>query len=234
MKSGNLDLVVHVPHASTHIPNDLVKDFLISNQLLDCEAYTSADLHTNTLAKQAWPLATIVEAEVSRIVVDVERYADDAKEEMAKVGRGVLYTRDHNNKLIRNEVSPQDRNALLDRFYRPHWEKLNNHAAGKILVDLHSYPRLPWPIELRPSGQRPEIDIGYSSGITPMKWVDSLTEYFITCGFEIGHNTPYSGVIDAGAAAAVMIEIRRDIVGSPNEHSDWLRLVDTLKSMPLE
>jgi hypothetical protein len=43
----------------------------------------------------------------------------------------------------------------------------------------------------------------------------------------VGHNTPYNGVIDAGADAAVMIEIRRDLVG------DWVRLIRTLSAMPM-
>jgi hypothetical protein len=44
----------------------------------------------------------------------------------------------------------------------------------------------------------------------------------------------YVGVIDAGAKAAVMIEIRRDIVGHPSSSSKWKRLIAALCTMPVE
>jgi len=82
-----LEICVHVPHASTAIPDVLRGDFLITHNKLDAEARISADLYSDLLAKEAWQNARIVDAKVSRIVVDVERYPDDAKEEMSKVGR---------------------------------------------------------------------------------------------------------------------------------------------------
>ena len=71
------------------IPDELRSDFLVKQDELDAEARISADLYSDLLAKEAWQNAHIVDAKVSRIVVDVERYPDDAKEEMSKVGRGV-------------------------------------------------------------------------------------------------------------------------------------------------
>ena len=101
-------------------------------------------------------------------------------------------------------------------------------------VDLHTYPASPWPIERHAGGARPEIDIGFTEGLTPPLWVDALTQHFRESGYEVGHNTPYVGVVDAGASAAVMIEIRRDIVGQPNgTDPKWKRLIDALRSMPV-
>ena len=227
-------LVVHVPHASIIIPDDVWPEFLVPRSDVEAEALASADLYTDEMARQAWPWAEIIEAEVSRIVVDVERYDDDSKEEMAEVGRGVLYTCDHQRKAIRKSLSQARRDELLDRYYRPHWEHLRAQAAGAILIDLHTYPAEPWPIERHTHGQRPEIDIGFAEGLTPAAWVDALSLHFKQHGYEVGHNTPYVGVIDAGAKAAVMIEIRRDVVGIPGQDPKWLRLIEALRTMPVE
>lgn len=227
-------LVVHVPHASTVIPDDAWTEFLVSRQEVEAEALASADLYTDEMARQAWPHARIVEAEVSRIVVDVERYDDDSREEMSEVGRGVMYTCDHLMRLIRRPMIGSRREDLLERYYRQHWNRLRLEAADSVLVDLHTYPASPWPIERHAGGARPEIDIGFTEGLTPPLWVDALTQHFRESGYEVGHNTPYVGVVDAGASAAVMIEIRRDIVGQPGTNSKWLRLISALSTMPIE
>ena len=226
-------LLIHVPHASTYIPNDVWPEFLIGREAIESEAHTSADLFTDLMAREAWPTAEIIEASVSRIVVDVERYDDDMREEMAEVGRGVIYTCDHRGRQIRCAVSPDRRVELLDRYYWPHWERLRSAAVGATLVDLHTYPAEPWPIERHAEGARPEIDIGFSQGLAPKAWVNALTAHFGGLGYDVDHNTPYAGVIDAGAKAAVMIEIRRDVVGTPGQDPKWLRLVEALKAMPL-
>lgn len=227
-------LLIHVPHSSTKIPDDVWQEFVVSKDTIEKEILESADLYTDAMARQAWPEAAIVEAEVSSIVVDVERYDDDGREEMAEVGRGVIYTHDHLQTAIRRSLGQARRDELLDRYYRPHWENLRAHAAGAILIDLHTYPAKPWPIERRARWPRPEIDIGFTEGLTPPSWVDALTQHFRQNGYEVGHNTPYAGVIDAGANAAVMIEIRRDIVGQSVADPKWRRLIATLSTMPIE
>ena len=227
-------LVIHVPHASTAIPEDVRSEFIVSRQDVEAEAVASADLYTGEMARQAWPHAEIIETEVSRIVVDVERYDDDSSEEMAEVGRGVFYTCDHLMRPIREALSGPRREELLARYYRPHWKRLRAQASNAILVDLHTYPAEPWPIERHSYGPRPEIDLGFSEGLTPPSWITALTEHFQTIGYKVGHNTPYVGVIDAGAKAAVMIEIRRDIVGLPGADPKWQRLIAALSTMPIE
>lgn len=225
--------VVHVPHASTTIPDDVWQEFLVSRASVAAEAITSADLYTDEMARQAWPQAKIIQAQVSRIVVDVERYEDDSKEEMAAVGRGALYTHDHNQIEIRKRPSGR-REELLAQYYWPHWQELRAHATGSILIDLHTYPTKPLVIERHAQWPRPEIDIGFSKGLTPPDWVSALSEHFESHGYEVGHNLPYAGVVDAGAKAAVMIEIRRDVVGQPSAtDTKWQRLISALSTAPL-
>ena len=226
-------LVVHVPHASIAIPDDMWPEFLIDPARVNQEARVSADLYTDLMAREAWPNAEIIEAPVSRIIVDVERYEDDAFEEMARVGRGVIYTHDHMQERTRKDPSFETRVDLLARYYTPHWSKLRAAAIGATLIDLHTYPAEVWPIESDASGRRPEIDLGFTDGLTPRPWILALTQHFLDAGYEVGHNTPYASVIDAGARAAVMIEIRRDIVGVPGDCDKWQRLIRVLNALPL-
>ncbi len=225
-------LVVHVPHASTHIPEDVIAQFQLSGRALEDEARTSADLHTDLLAQVIWPTATIVAAPVSRIVVDVERYADDEHEVMAQRGRGMVYSHSHDGTRMRCGLSDDERHRLKDTWYNPHWDRLRRAAAGAMLIDLHSYPVDPWSVELNQDGERPEIDLGTDPALTPASWIMALQDHIQAHGYTVGLNTPYAGVIDAGAAAAIMIEIRRDIVGDPSGCEKWLRLGACLSSMP--
>lgn len=225
-------LVIHVPHATTHLPDAYRTQFCISNDSLDTEIHESADLHTDQLAEAVWPQADIVTARASRVLLDVERYADDAQEGMSRVGRGVIYTHDRFGGSLQRIVSPTDRVHLLEHFYHPHWQQLRQAAAGAVLIDLHTYPATPWPIEPQANAPRPEIDLGTSPGVTPPAWTDALRDHFEQQGFSVAENTPYSGVIDAGAEAAIMIEIRRDMLGTGPGTAEWARIVTALATMP--
>ena len=227
------NLIIHVPHSSISIPEEYRDQFTLTNDQLLKEACISADLHTDIIAKTAWPGATIIAAEFSRLLVDVERYADDDLEAMASVGRGMIYTHTHDGIDMRRPLKNNERKVLHENFYIPHWKKMEFFAKNSCLIDLHSYPVEPWPVELSKESYRPEIDLGISDHKTPEKWAKALKIYFEGCGYTIGFNTPYSGVIDAGARFAVMIELRRDIIGTPFSSKLWSRLIDALSNMPL-
>ena len=165
----------------------------ISGDELEIEARLSADLHTDRLARTAWPGAPIVSAEVSRVVLDVERDADDAQEVMAPAGRGMTYRCDRLARPMRKTLDRGARDALLNRYYRPQWRRLRDAAGDAVLIDLHSYPRDPWPIEPDPDAARPEIDLESSPDLTPRSWVTDLAVHFTACGYGVGHKTPWAG-----------------------------------------
>lgn len=227
------DFVIHVPHASTTIPPSVRGQFTLSSPALAAEARLSADLLTDELARSAWPSATIVEAEVSRLVVDVERHADDLLEPMAAVGRGMIYARTRNGRPLRRGLAAGERAALQATWYDPHWQRLRTAARARIMIDLHSYPRKAWKVEPDPGARRPDIDLGTTSGLTPDRWIDALRAHFVASGYSVGLNTPYAGVVDAGAAAAVMIEIRRDVIGLLPHAPEWERLRACLSQLPM-
>jgi N-formylglutamate amidohydrolase len=225
-------LVVHTPHAGLSIPTSVRQQFTLSDTELAIEAHGSADLWTDALAQSAWPAATHITVAVSRLVVDVERYPDDAQEEMARVGRGAVYTRAHDGAALRRPLSIGERDALIASYHTPHWAKLREAASGKVLVDLHSYPVKAWPIELNVDADRPAIDLGTDDAITPSVWSQALQRHFESAGYTVGFNTPYAGVIDAGAAVAVMIEIRRDVLGTGPGSPEYQRLAEALQRAP--
>ena len=228
-----MQTIIHVPHASTVIPTEVRNQFLLGDVDLNYEAIESADLYTDRLAKEAWPMAEIICAEVSRLVVDVERFPVDDDEIMAKHGRGMIYMSTHLGAPLRRQLFENEKSYLRERWYDVHWDRLRSTSQGGVLIDLHSYPRSPWKVEANPGSHRPEIDIGTDSSLTPSVWISHLKAHFEAIGFTVGQDTPYAGVIDAGSKYAVMLEIRRDILGSPDDEKKWRRMVEALSNMPI-
>ena len=65
---------------------------------------------------------------VSRLVLDPERFLDDAREEMAAKGMGVVYTQTSDGDLLRKGPSSQERKDLINRFYVPYHERIEEEV----------------------------------------------------------------------------------------------------------
>ena len=87
-------LVLHIPHASPKIPPDLRDTFLLSDQALQAELNRITDHATDLIFPKAFPAAPAAVFPISRLVVDPERFCDDSKKPMSRVGMGVIYTRE--------------------------------------------------------------------------------------------------------------------------------------------
>ena len=82
-------MILHVPHASSLIPATDREDFLLGDGELAAEGRRLVDAHTDTLfGAERWPGAVLA-AKVSRLVVDVERFADNQLDNL--VGPIALY-----------------------------------------------------------------------------------------------------------------------------------------------
>jgi len=114
-----LPLILHIPHASTSIPDECLGDFLIARDRLATRLAASTDHYTDELFSMAGPWISTVASQISRLVVDPERFEDDDHEPMATRGLGLLYECGHDGERIRSSIRPERRAWYLDRWYRP-------------------------------------------------------------------------------------------------------------------
>ena len=108
-------VVLHVPHDSTWIPPRDREPFLLDDDALALELARMTDHHTHALFAEGVPAAQVVRAPVSRLVVDVERFEDDAAEPMAARGMGVVYTVTSQLEPLRRPLTAAEREDLLAR-----------------------------------------------------------------------------------------------------------------------
>jgi N-formylglutamate amidohydrolase len=221
-----LPIVLHIPHASTHIPATEKSLFIVSDEELQRELDLMTDHFTDwLLAPISVPDENKVVAPVSRLLVDMERFENDEDEIMSKAGMGAVYTHGSQRQLIKRDVSDKERAKLIEFWYRPHHLALENcieqmltQYDQAIMIDVHSYPSKPLPYELNSEQARPDICIGTCQFHTPNKLVQALISAFEKRGFNVGVNTPFSGTLVPSKywlqdqrVVSFMLEVRRDI-----------------------
>ncbi|MEN9815509.1 MAG: hypothetical protein RLZZ412_1491, partial [Verrucomicrobiota bacterium] len=212
--------------------------FLLSEAELRAESLRLTDAHTAALYAEGLPPEDFVRAEVSRLVVDVERFADDAQERCAAFGMGATYVRTSDGRPLR-ALTPERRAELLARHYWPHHHRLDASAAARIarfgrclVLDAHSFPTGPLPTQLA-SGSSPEIGIGTQAGHTPPELSDLAVDFFRAHGYSVGVDVPFSGAMVPNTCFgreprlwSVMIEVRRDLYmdeASGERHAGFAR-----------
>lgn len=218
-------IVFHLPHDATDIPSEVRDQFVLSNEQLRFEVLKMTDHHTLALYAGDVPAQQIVRAPVSRLVVDMERFTDDAHEPMAARGMGVVYQKTHAQTPLRRSLNEGERSALLSRWYYPHHAALYRaverslSAFGRCTVlDCHSYPEHALTYEVDQTAVRPQICIGTDAFHTPPALATEMVHAFRGAGLTVALNTPFSGALVPLAyyakeprVSAVMIEVRRDL-----------------------
>lgn len=217
--------ILHVPHSSTMVPADARGGIVLSDGDLERELLVMTDWYTDELFNLPGSEALMVRYPVSRLVLDPERFLDDAKEPMASRGMGVVYTRTSRGEILRPNLTPTERTALIQRYYTPHHVRLREavNAAlaqwgGCLVIDCHSFPSRPLPYEEDQRSERPEICIGTNSFHTPPWLTETASKLFASAGFSVALNQPFSGALVPAAhhagdprVLAVMIELNRGI-----------------------
>ena len=218
-----MSVVLHVPHASTAIPDDVRHSIELDDAALARELLASSDHHTDTFVTELDPLALAglptgvasaapgrVRAYVnaySRLVVDPERFLDPALEATEAVGRGAVYTHGFDGRVLRDADAPGFaalRADLIARFFAPYHAGIEQLVAAMLdaygtctVVDVHSYPSVAQPYELAgglpADAVRPELCIGTDGVHTPGWLVALVEEAAAACGLATSRDTPFAG-----------------------------------------
>jgi N-formylglutamate deformylase len=220
-------IILHIPHSSTLIP--FYDGYLVNKTKLEEEQLLLTDWYTDELFEHENAIAVI--APFSRIFCDVERFTDDSREMMSKVGMGVLYeTRDDGSTL--RKATPDLRARIINEYYRPHHQKLVKtvdsqlRQCGKaLIIDCHSFPDIPLSRDLNQDQGRPDYNIGTDNYHTPGNLIQTAQTFFFERNLSVWVNAPYSGSIvpmeyynKNGNVQTIMLEINRRLYLEPNSN----------------
>lgn len=242
-------LLIHVPHDASAIPADTLADFLVCPEDLRHELLRLTDWHTHDLYADGLAAEDVVHADVSRLVVDVERFDDDRREPCAAVGMGATYVKTCDGRPLR-ALSPARRQELLDRHYWPHHRRLDEAAAARLdrferclILDAHSFPTGPLPTQVDFSAP-PEIGLGTQPGHTSPELRALAETFFRGHGFVVGVDVPFRGSIVPNRffdreprVQSLMVEVRRDLYldeATGERHAGFARLQAVLTAFRAE
>lgn len=218
-------VIVHVPHAGTHIPPVVRRDLLLDDHDLAAELEEATDWATDRIARGAASRAlsapSLVLNPFSRLVIDPERFPD--ADPADQVGRGAVYTRTCRGLPLR-APSTEHRQALLAEYFTPHAAAMHELVTAAltehghaVVLDLHSYPLTPARFE-KPAASRPQVCLGTDDFHTPPALTAAARELFSDAGYSVEINTPYAGCYIPlehyradRRVTGLMVEIRRDV-----------------------
>ena len=216
-------VVVHVPHAATHVPDAVRAGVLLDDEALAEELRRMTDHRTDVLAAGTATVgATRFVNRCSRLVVDPERFLEADREEMEAVGMGAVYTATSDRRVLR-APDPAERAHLIDTWFRPY------HAAFTavvdrqlaafdrcVVIDVHSYPSVALPYERHVEAARPALCVGTHPVHTPVAVRDRVADLAAQAGLAVAFDAPFAGTfvpsdhLGDPRIVSVMLEIRRD------------------------
>lgn len=217
-------VVLHIPHDSIAVPDSVRGQFVLDDAQLATELDTITDHKTLALFAGSDSGAKVVRAEVSRLVVDVERFPNDAEEPMAARGMGAIYAVTSHLSPLRRTLTAEERADLMSNYYRPHHQSLEAAVTSALdrfgrclVIDCHSFPNRPLPYEVVDANSaRPEICIGTDDFHTTEELRDAFVDEFRGAGWTVCVNDPFSGALVPMSryrrdrrVQAVMVEVNR-------------------------
>jgi N-formylglutamate amidohydrolase len=221
-------VVRHIPHTATAVPDSVRVQFVVGDAVLARELGVLTDHHAQELFGDAGGESAAVLAEASRLVVDVERFADDAREPASQKGFGVIYTRTTAGGRLRRLLTDAERTELLERHAAHHRRVADAVAAavaqhGRCLIlDGHTFPDQPLPFApVRPGEALPDVCLGADPQHTPGELVRYLELGFREQGWTVAVNRPFAGALVPEPmwrrdprVTAVLVDVNRRLLGA--------------------
>ena len=236
------NIVLHIPHASTYLTAVDVPIVAIMSgatgafvKFLMSQFLPMTDWYTDELFING--IGVPVVAPVSRIICDVERFRDDEKEPMAKIGMGVCYEKSYD--LKHNIVWRKGHKEwVLENIYDIHHKifelavdrAMDEKPYKALIIDCHSFSPVPLPYEPDQNPDRPDICLGIDSFHTPDWLVNESLSFFKSKGYSVKVNSPYSGTMvpirhykKNKWVESIMIELNRGLYlkEGTNEKNDY-------------
>ncbi len=166
-----------------------------------------------------------IRATVSRLVVDAERFPDDAIERAARTGFGAVYEKTTKGTSLRRTLTQRERELLLARHAAHHARLaaavqaiLDEHGRC-LLIDCHTFPDEPLPFEV--SGRRavrPDVCIGTDPFHTKPTLARHFRRAFADAGWSVAINRPFRGTLVPSAfyqqdarVQSIMVEVNRRV-----------------------
>lgn len=219
-------VILHVPHDSRYIPDDVAADFVATPEEVEAELDKVTDAGTGELAEAARRLAGerawMVRNNVSRLVADPGRFYNQ-RASMEASGRGAVYTRLSDGGVLRpSGFGPRDVKAKYFFAYDDEVGEVVrqrlDQVGGAVIVDVHSYSNPPAEYQIHAGTLHPDICIGTHSVHSPAILTDTAARFFTEAGFKVERNTPFTGVYipeqfeNNPRVLGIMFEVRDDLL----------------------
>jgi len=218
-------IIKHIPHASLDFP----KEFPDGAMILESKNKYNlkmTDIGIDYLFKDISGIE--IKAPYSRLFCDVEKFKDDSKEEMAKLGQGYIYQKTYDGETIARfgKVNKFDVTKYINNYYDDYHKKFdqivqNIIKGGKkaLILDLHSYSD-ELALANGNSAPFPDICIGVNEEYCNKEILELVISKIEEKGLTYQINYPYKGSILPngllnkkydGDVTSIMLEVNKRI-----------------------
>lgn len=196
-QSGELPLLISVPHDGRDLPED------IQARMTDVgRSIPDTDWHVAELYEFAADMgASILVANYSRYVVDLNRSADDAELYPGQVATGLCPLQTFAGESIyrSGRVEESEKAHRIEKYWRPYHEHLRDTLDAlrakygfALLWDAHSIPSV---VPRLFDGELPELNLGSNSGAGCEKSIEDAVVAIATAS---SHSTVTNGRFKGG------------------------------------